>query len=418
MESSTLSAGSLLKRGEYRITGVLGQGGFGITYQAEQVSLGRKVAVKEFFMKDICNRDENTSHVSVPSVGSKELVEKFRQKFIREARMMAALDHEHIVKIFDVFEENGTAYYVMEYLGGGSLDRQIRDGGAMPEAVALGYIRQVAEALDYLHSRNILHFDVKPSNVLLGNNGSAKLIDFGISKHYDENGSQTSSTPVGISKGFAPLEQYQQGGDIRTFTPATDIYSLGATLYALLTGANPPEASVVNEDGVPAIVGISPVVMHAIEKAMEPRRKYRPQRVGEFLGLLDATEKKTIAMRLLFQWLKTNPKRQSPVRRKSPSNQKNRQNQKNSMSGKNPRSRSPLRLRDASPDGFSVFLAVWPLLLPRTFPVVAANRLHLTLTSRSIISRRKSKLRSRNNPKQRPPRPPVPITATNGLTLA
>mgnify|MGYP003290883857 CR=1 FL=1 len=291
MTDNTLKSGSLLKHGEYSILRVLGQGGFGITYEAEQVSLGRKVAVKEFFMKDICNRDGATSQVSVPSVGSKELVEKFRQKFLKEARMLAGLDHEHIVKIHDVFEENGTAYYVMEYLSGGSLDRKIKDKCAMPESEALGYIRQIADALSYLHSQNILHFDVKPSNVLLGKNGSAKLIDFGISKHYDEAGGQTSSTPVGISKGYAPLEQYKQGSDINSFTPATDIYALGATLYALLAGKNPPEASDVSEDGLPVIEGISPVVMHAIEKAMQPRRKERPQSVREFLALLDGSAK-------------------------------------------------------------------------------------------------------------------------------
>ena len=252
------------------------------------MSLGRKVAVKEFFMKDICNRDEATSHVSVPSVGSKELLEKFRQKFIREAKMIAGLDHEHIVKIHDVFEENGTAYYVMEYLGGGSLDRKIRENGAMAETEALGFIRKIAGALSYLHSQNILHFDIKPSNILLGKNGKAKLIDFGISKHYDEAGQQTSSTPVGISKGYAPLEQYQQGSDIKFFTPATDIYALGATLYALLSGSNPPEASAIYEDGLPVIDGISPAVMYAIEKAMQPRRKDRSQSVEEFLKLLDS----------------------------------------------------------------------------------------------------------------------------------
>ena len=283
----TLSSGSLLKHGEYRIVRVLGQGGFGITYEAEQVSLGRRVAVKEFFMKDCCNRDGSTSHVSVPSVGSRELVEKFRLKFVREARMIAGLDHEHIVRVFDVFEENGTAYYVMEYFPGGSLADGVKRGEAMSEGKAIGYVRQVADALQYLHLQNILHFDVKPSNVLLGKNGSAKLIDFGISKHYDESGSQTSSTPIGISKGFAPLEQYKQGSDIKSFTPATDVYSLGATLYALLAGQTPPEASDVNDDGLPVIGGVSSVVMRAIECAMQPKRKNRPQSVAAFLQLLD-----------------------------------------------------------------------------------------------------------------------------------
>lgn len=292
MNDNTLKSGSLLKHGEYRIERTLGQGGFGITYEAEQVSLGRKVAVKEFFMKDYCDREDGSSHVTLStSSSSRELVERFRTKFVREAKMIAGLDHDHIVKIIDVFEENGTAYYVMEYIGGGCLGDGVKAGKAMPEREAAESIRQIAFALEYLHNKGIIHFDVKPSNVLRTEDGKLKLIDFGISKHYDEAGVQTSSTPVGISKGYAPLEQYQQGSDIKSFTPATDIYSLGATLYALLSGSNPPEASIVNEDGVPVIDGVSPVVMHTIEKAMQPRRKDRPQSVAEFIALLDGTAK-------------------------------------------------------------------------------------------------------------------------------
>jgi len=286
MDSKALHEGYLLKNSEYRIISLLGQGGFGITYLAEQLSLSRKVAIKEFFMKENCNRDENTSEVSVPSVGCRELVAKFKQKFLREARMIAKLDNPHIVKIHDVFEENGTAYYVMEYLDGGSLIDEVKQRGPMSEPKALGYIQQVASALDYLHGMNILHFDIKPANILIGNAGQAMLIDFGISKHYDAGGSQTSSTPVGISKGYAPLEQYQQG-EISTFTPATDIYALGATLYYLLLGQTPPSASEVNEEGVVALPAhLSAPVRKAIEKAMSPRRKDRPQSVKAFLSLL------------------------------------------------------------------------------------------------------------------------------------
>lgn len=288
MSSTELQSGSLLKHGEYRIERTLGQGGFGITYEAEQVLLRRKVAVKEFFMKDSCERDANTSLVTVPTASNRELVSKFKNKFIREARMIAGLDHEHIVKIHDVFEENGTAYYVMEHIGGACLGDIIKSGKALNEQLALDYIHQIGLALSYIHNKGIIHFDVKPSNVLITEDGVLKLIDFGISKHYDEAGIQTSTTPVGISKGYAPLEQYLQGSDINSFTPATDIYSLGATLYALLSGLNPPEASVVNEEGVPMIHGVSPVVMNAIEQAMRPRRKERPQSVSEFMALLDA----------------------------------------------------------------------------------------------------------------------------------
>ncbi len=278
-----LKPGTTLQGGKYKIERVLGQGGFGITYLAVQTGLNRRVAVKEFFMKEHCNRDAGTRHVSVPSIGSRELVERFRQKFLKEAQTIAAFDHPNIVRIHDIFEENGTAYYVMENIDGGALSDQHLP---MSESVAVDYIRQVGKALAYIHSQNVLHLDVKPSNILLRRNGDAVLIDFGISKRYDDGGSQTSSTPAGISKGYAPIEQYNQG--LQTFSPATDVYSLGATLYKLVTGETPPEASIVYEDGLPAKPnGVSVSVWKAIESAMQPRRKDRPQTVSAFLQLLD-----------------------------------------------------------------------------------------------------------------------------------
>ena len=281
-----LKEGTLLQGGRYRIDRVLGQGGFGITYLGEHVMLGRKLAVKEFFMKDLCNRDAETSGVSVGSEGSREIVERFRMKFIKEARSIYRLRHKHIIHVIDVFEENGTAYYVMEHVGGGSLADKVASG-ALPEADAVRYIRQVASALEYVHSMNVMHLDVKPANILLSEGDNAILIDFGLAKQYDNEGHQTSTTPVGISHGYAPLEQYRRGG-VSTFSPATDIYSLGATLYKLVTGLTPPEASDVNDDGLPQMPEtISASVRAAIEKAMQSRRKDRPQSISEFIALLD-----------------------------------------------------------------------------------------------------------------------------------
>ena len=285
--TTQLSAGSELQGGKYRIEKVLGQGGFGITYEAEQVSLDRKVAIKEFFMKEYCNRDTDTSYVSVPSTGSKELVGKFKQKFVKEAKLIAGLDHPNIIKIHDVFEEHGTAYYVMEYLGGGSLSSYVESKGRLPESEAIGFIRQVGSALSYIHGMSINHLDVKPGNILLDGKGRAVLIDFGLSKRYDDSGNQTSSTPVGISHGYAPLEQYKAGG-VGTFSPTTDVYSLGATLYKLVTGQTPPDANTIYDDGFPQWnIKISAPVKRTIEKAMQPRRKDRPQSIAEFLKILD-----------------------------------------------------------------------------------------------------------------------------------
>ena len=282
-----LKSGTLLKGGAYVIEKVLGQGGFGITYLAEQAGLNRKVAVKEFFMKELCNRDKDTSYVSVPSEGSRDQVGRFRMKFIKEAQTIAKMENHHIITIFDVFEENGTAYYVMEYLSCGSLAERIPSGG-LPESEAVGYIRQVADALSCIHENKILHLDIKPSNILFRKADEAVLIDFGISKHYDEvGGSQTSSTPVGISEGYAPTEQYEREG-ISSFSASIDIYSLGATLYCLLSGHRPPKASIVLNDGLPPLPSsVSASTRVAVETAMSPKRKDRPQSVEDFLELLD-----------------------------------------------------------------------------------------------------------------------------------
>lgn len=185
---------------------------------------------------------------------------------------------------YNFFEENGTAYYVMEYHDGGSL-------GSLPLPLAAEeasvYIRQVASALSYLHDRNTMHLDVKPSNVLIDKEGNAVLIDFGISKHYDYAGHQTSSTPIGISKGYAPIEQYSQS--TLEFNPATDIYSLGATLYKLLTGDTPQEASLLvsNPKLLTFPSSVSEPMAALIRRCMSPSLDARPQSIADFLGLLD-----------------------------------------------------------------------------------------------------------------------------------
>ena len=284
-----LKQGTLLENGKYKIEKVIGQGGFGITYLGEQVGLGRKVAIKEFFMKDLCNRDSGDSRVYTLSKGSTELVERYRAKFIKEARNLASLRHPNIVSVIDIFESNDTAYYVMEYHSGGSLADKVKNA-PLAEADAVRYIRQAAAALDYIHARQIMHLDVKPANILLDDEDSVVLIDFGLAKQYDESGHQTSATPVGISHGYAPMEQYRSGG-VETFSPVVDIYSLGATLYKLVIGLTPPEASDIFDSGLPKLpTTLSAGVRSAIEKAMQPRRVERPQSIGEFLALLDSAE--------------------------------------------------------------------------------------------------------------------------------
>ena len=221
---------------------------------------------------------------------NRETVMRFREKFLKEARTISQLDHPNIIKIHDIFEENNTAYYVMEYIEGENLSEMVKRHGALPEATAVAYIRKVADALAYIHTRSINHLDVKPGNIMLRKHDQQiVLIDFGLSKQYDDVGSQTSSTPVGISQGYAPIEQYSPGG-VAQFSPQTDIYSLGATLYWLVVGQIPPYAHEVLNGGLHIPSYVSESVGKAIEKAMKSMKVDRPQSVTDFLQLFDTRE--------------------------------------------------------------------------------------------------------------------------------
>lgn len=282
-----LQAETSLQNGKYRIVRVLGQGGFGITYLAEHTLLDKRVAIKEFFPKEYCDRDESTSRLIIGTKSSVEIVEMLKGKFIKEARNISRLNHPNIITIHDIFQENDTAYYVMEYIDGESLAEIVKRRGALPESEAVGYIRKVADAVGYMHSLRMNHLDLKPANIMVRkSDGEPILIDFGLSKQYDASGGQTSTTPIGISHGFAPIEQYRPGG-VATFTPQTDVYALGGTVFALLSGAIPPHYSDILEYGLPELPSsVSQETANTIEKAMEPKKAKRPSTIDEFLALL------------------------------------------------------------------------------------------------------------------------------------
>lgn len=281
-----LADNTLLQGGKYRIVRFISSGGFGCTYEAEHVMLHKKVAIKEFFVKDFCNRDETTSQISVGITTKTALVAKLKKKFVDEARSLCALEHPNIVQVFDVFDEFGTAYYVMDYIDGLSLNDMVKRDGPMSEQKALGYIQQVASALQYVHSQNRLHLDIKPGNIMVDSKDNAFLIDFGASKQYDEEGGENTSTLLGKTPGYAPLEQ--MGNDVVKFLPSTDIYALGATLYKLLTGVTPPSASLLASgevlDEIPSTVSES--TRSAIIASMQTNKMNRPQTMTEFMGML------------------------------------------------------------------------------------------------------------------------------------
>ncbi len=279
-----LQPNTTLQGGKYRIERVLGQGGFGITYLAVQTSLQRKVAVKEFFMEKFCARGYDTHTMDVPSTGGRNEVEQYRRKFIKEANNLARLNHPHIISVIEVFEENGTVYYSMPYLPGGSLLEYVKVNGVLSESEAMKYIKQIAGALKYMHDdMHICHFDVKPANILLDGKGNAILIDFGISKNYDDRGFETSMTPVGVSEGYAPIEQYQR--NVEEFSPASDVYALGATLYFLLHGKRPVNAP--NRAGGTALMmrrTLSSNIKDIINASMKVSKNDRAKSVDVFIN--------------------------------------------------------------------------------------------------------------------------------------
>ena len=298
INDNTLKQNTILygKSHTYTIERVLGQGSFGITYLAmTQVkvsgALGElettiQVAIKEFFMRDINGREENT--VTCGSRGG--VYYDYKKKFSREAENLSKLNHPHIVKVLEYFEANNTVYYAMEYVDGGNLDAYIAQQKGLTEAESIKYAKQIGDALSYMHAHKMLHLDLKPGNIMLRKNKEAVLIDFGLSKQYDENGKPETSTTVGSgTPGYAPIEQsnYHEG---KSFPATMDVYVLGATIYKMLTGVRPPEASEILNDGFPAYElqkrQVSDSLIASIAKVMSAMKKDRPQSVAAFLEVL------------------------------------------------------------------------------------------------------------------------------------
>lgn len=272
-----------LQGGKYRIERVLGQGGFGITYLARNTVFDVNVAIKEFFMKD--ENDREGSLVTMPNSTKTELFRGQKEKFKKEAKRMFAIKNEHIVAVHDLFEENGTAYYVMDYVDGENLaQRQKRTGKPMSEKKVREILPQILDALQTVHDAGMWHLDLKPANIMLDKSGQVKLIDFGASKQLDaQKGGATTSTAISYTNGFAPREQMEQNYD--KFGPWTDLYALGATLYNLLTNQRPPLPTDIDDDmsddkhlALP-MPNVSSKMKQLILWLMKTNRMQRPQTI-------------------------------------------------------------------------------------------------------------------------------------------
>ena len=249
-----LAAGTVLA-GQYIVERVLGQGGFGITYAATDHKTGKRVAVKEFFPDAMATRVDHST--VMPFSGERgESFDYGKKCFLQEAETLAQfIGNENIVRIYSYFEENGTAYFVMEYVEGVGFDAYIKEhGGRVDFEDCCRILVPIMDALGAVHEKGIVHRDISPDNICITKDGGIKLLDFGAARY--SLGDKSRSLDVVLKHGFAPKEQYTRRGKQGPFT---DVYALGATFYYALTGKRPPDSvERMDEDELvlPSVLGV------------------------------------------------------------------------------------------------------------------------------------------------------------------
>ena len=305
-----------LRNGDFRIEKHLGGGGFGITYLATWIqkvptkfgfkkSGEKTVVIKEFFYEDFCRRADDSNLIQITDGQKRHEFERLRNKLVSEGDILNSFKHPHIVEVHDVFEENNTAYVVMEYVAGEDLEKRIERNKRCSPDEAIRYISQIASALIEVHKKRVLHLDISPSNILINKNDEAQLIDFGVSLVYDPNTGnvkESSRLLAGKKAGFSPPEQTLD--TLRHFSPPIDLYALGATLYNALTGHKPPESALIST-GAESLAypssynpKISDYLDHFVLKAMNIKINERFQKAEEFIdALLNGESRYISAMR-------------------------------------------------------------------------------------------------------------------------
>lgn len=282
-----LPVGTLLQGGKYRIERHLASGGFGNTYVVTNTYFDETCAMKEFFMKDLNLRAQNEVTISMPD--KRPFFEAHLHKFIKEAYRLRKLHNEHLVSVLDLFEENGTAYYLMDFIEGESLKARLnRQGHPMTEAEVMPILRQALDVLEVVHREQIWHLDIKPDNMMVDRSGRLYLIDFGASKqlHTIDGRTLPTSSAFALTPGYAPLEQMEQ--NLRFCGPWTDLYALGATLYKLLTlQAIPTPQELLYGTQLTFPPTVSSKMQQLITWMMKPLLGERPQSAAEVKQFLD-----------------------------------------------------------------------------------------------------------------------------------
>ncbi|MDP2284736.1 MAG: bifunctional serine/threonine-protein kinase/formylglycine-generating enzyme family protein [Pseudohongiella sp.] len=268
---------------EYELVRVLGAGGFGITYLCFDHNLDQARAIKEYLPADLATRVSGQS-VRSNSSSAQDDFDAGLNSFLIEAKMLARFEHRNIVKVHRCFSDNGTAYIVMEYAEGDTLDSILKEHGTLDEQTLLSILLPIMDGLDRVHAQKTLHRDIKPGNVIIrDSDNSPVLIDFGAARQAIE--SKSRSITAIITAGFAPFEQYSSYGNQG---PWTDIYALGAMAYLALCGEKPPEAPLRmrNDPMIPLAKRCagkaSPAVLEAIDWALRPYEEERPQSIAEW----------------------------------------------------------------------------------------------------------------------------------------
>src|SRR6187399_2153605 len=274
--STTLPIGFRLF--EYRIDGVLGQGGFGIAYAATDVNLNSKVVIKEYLPEDFAYRASDQT-VSARADEDQDFYQNGLDSFLVEARTLATFRHPHIVRVARFFEANKTAYMVLEYERGQSLKAWRKKRESISEAALVNLLAPLLDGLAVVHRAGYLHRDIKPDNIYVRDeDGSLVLLDFGAAR---QTTSQSADTGAVVTPGYGPIEQYAGGG---RQGPWTDIYAMGATLFWIVTGKKPIEAPerLQEEDPLPSAEVLakgrySDEFLRAIDWALKVHPKDRPQ---------------------------------------------------------------------------------------------------------------------------------------------